>query len=385
MGQGTHQIEASYQIVTPMFLGDGDAKRVADAIRPPSVKGALRFWWRAMAWSRLYDGNEASTLKKVHREEAALFGAAADEKSGGQGKFLLQVESDVKTTGRPNNIDSGQAYLLGQGLHHFRNGPTRDALISGSFPLRLRLRPRVSDEQRRQLADTLLLFGLLGGLGSRSRRGGGSVSITDLQGDHEGRQTPADRNTYFDTLRSLLNGSQAYPGIPPYSAFSTQTRIDVSDTDSSATALLSRAGEEMQLFRSFGRKNKVNGKKAEQNFRDDHDLIFRAINREEKSNQLPRRTVFGLPHNYFFSSIKKKMDIAPSDAGRTRRASPLLVHIQALPNGQCLLVQTMMIARFLPKGSKINRGKFPVPAPDPDWQVLHAYMDRFSMSEPLFP
>ena len=42
-------IEADYNIVTPMFIGGGD-KQEAPEIRPPSVKGALRFWWRALQW-----------------------------------------------------------------------------------------------------------------------------------------------------------------------------------------------------------------------------------------------------------------------------------------------------------------------------------------------
>lgn len=43
-----NKITASYRIVTPMFIGD--AKQEASGISPTSVKGALRFWWRALNW-----------------------------------------------------------------------------------------------------------------------------------------------------------------------------------------------------------------------------------------------------------------------------------------------------------------------------------------------
>lgn len=42
------KITATYRIVTPMFVGD--ANQQATEISPQSVKGALRFWWRALNW-----------------------------------------------------------------------------------------------------------------------------------------------------------------------------------------------------------------------------------------------------------------------------------------------------------------------------------------------
>jgi hypothetical protein len=41
-------LQATYRIVTPMFIGDAEQK--ATDLRPPSIKGALRFWWRALNW-----------------------------------------------------------------------------------------------------------------------------------------------------------------------------------------------------------------------------------------------------------------------------------------------------------------------------------------------
>jgi len=44
------EIKATYKIVTPMFLGGADHE---EEIRVPSIKGALRFWWRALAWGAI--------------------------------------------------------------------------------------------------------------------------------------------------------------------------------------------------------------------------------------------------------------------------------------------------------------------------------------------
>lgn len=96
------KISATYRIVTPMFIGD--AEQQASDISPTSVKGALRFWWRALNWGRClqHEGNnQAAALSFLHAQEAALFGGLPEtvkdeqsgdkRQSGGQGAFLLRV------------------------------------------------------------------------------------------------------------------------------------------------------------------------------------------------------------------------------------------------------------------------------------------------------
>ena len=75
------EIEATYRVVTPMFCGGADPERRAE-LRLPSFKGVLRFWWRALAWTRL-DGD----LGRIRREEDALFGSAG----GGRSRVLMRL------------------------------------------------------------------------------------------------------------------------------------------------------------------------------------------------------------------------------------------------------------------------------------------------------
>jgi CRISPR-associated protein Cmr1 len=74
-------LEATYRIVTPMFIGDAEQK--ATDLRPPSIKGTLRFWWRALNWGKylkLAKGDIAQALQTLHIQESQLFGIAAQEK-----------------------------------------------------------------------------------------------------------------------------------------------------------------------------------------------------------------------------------------------------------------------------------------------------------------
>ncbi len=350
--------------------------------------GALRFWWRALNWSRFLSSsgnNEIAALQNLHAQEARLFGIAATENAGGQGVFLLQVsKQNILVVDQPiQPLENGLLYLLGQGLATFKGGNSclRNAIRDkGEFCVKLIFKPRTVAEDVQQVSDAVLMFGLLGALGSRARHGLGSVAISQWSGPQKIAQT-ADE--YKALLSSLLKKAQA-SALPPYTAFSQQSRIDISKTHADGLKLLNAIGLEQQLYRSYGQKGKVNGQVAKQLFKVDHDLILHAT-QGEKPQKAPRRVVFGLPHNYFFSSTNGKADVNYAPGGQDgRRASPLLLHIHWVGD-QFLAVHTLLPAKFLPDGAQIrikSRGTAFV-NPNADWQVLHEYLNRFDARESI--
>ncbi|WP_020559171.1 type III-B CRISPR module RAMP protein Cmr1 [Thiofilum flexile] len=386
-----HIIRATYRIVTPMFIGDAEQK--ASGISPASVKGALRFWWRALNWGRIRSQiqSDREALQKLHEEEGTLFGTSAD--NGKAAQFTLQVFYSGNKTSDPKKPTNGIQYLLGQGLYHFGNGYLRPVLQSGStFEIQLQLQPKrygKSQEQylqqKSQLIDALLIFGLLGGLGSRARKGFGSVAIQSMSVDGSGIKIPSNSDEFL----KLVQAHRTRVSLPPFTAFSALTRIDMSlQGDGDPLVLLDKVGEQQQLYRSFGRadntgKHKVAGKPAEQNFKKDHDLVEKIIT-SKSATSIPQRSIFGLPHNYFFSSTKKKADFAPAMSECTRRTSPLLIHVHQFPDGKTAIVQSLFPAEFLPDNTilefKMQQGKANIHFNQQmiDWQVIHKYMDRFS-------
>ena len=52
------------EVITPMFLAGADGQ--TPELRPPSIKGAMRFWWRAV--------NGHLQLKDLKEKEAEIFG-----------------------------------------------------------------------------------------------------------------------------------------------------------------------------------------------------------------------------------------------------------------------------------------------------------------------
>src|ERR1017187_5301400 len=83
-------LTATYRVVTPMFLGGADPLREAE-LRVPSFKGALRFWWRALAWLR-----GIRDVAELRKQEAELFGNS--ETNVGQSKVLLRLSAHKSET-----------------------------------------------------------------------------------------------------------------------------------------------------------------------------------------------------------------------------------------------------------------------------------------------
>ena len=113
------------------------------------------------------------------------------------------------------------------------------------------------------------------------------------------------------------------------------------------------AGRELQRYRSWGRNGKVCGKPSEHNFKLDHDLMD-GVTKGHRPAAIPARSVFGLPHNYFFSSTGFKADLGLHMDERSRRASPLFIHVHQFPDGAALLLHLLLPARFLANGDTLE-------------------------------
>lgn len=166
-----NSITATFEIVTPMFLGDSDQK--ATAIRPTSIKGALRFWWRAM--------NGHLDLKMLAEKEAKLFGS-----TDGGGVFSLAVSSlgkfQVQTDWPPKDPNASSSSYMGYGLIQDKtNIEHREAIPAGlSFTVMLTFQSSINNEDKQSVQTAIEAFGLFGSLGSRARRGFGSVQISKI-------------------------------------------------------------------------------------------------------------------------------------------------------------------------------------------------------------
>jgi CRISPR-associated protein Cmr1 len=170
-------LAVSLEIVTPI-LGGGYRARTPDdidLIRVPTVRGHLRFWWRA-----LFAGRYPSAAA-LYAAETKLWGGPG----GGPGKapaVRSPVEVRIEVTGRGSEDDSDinpqrtdGAYVLFPARSERTQG--RDPIprrVGVAFKLTVSV-PAADFADVRAAVQAWILFG---GYGGRTRRGLGSLTVT---------------------------------------------------------------------------------------------------------------------------------------------------------------------------------------------------------------
>lgn len=422
-------LEATFRSTTPIFMAGAQARRLAE-IRIAGVKGVLRFWWRAQAWMRWQD------LGKVREQEAMIFGS-----TDAQSPVLFHLvpyQENSLPYGYRYQLDNPENGQNGEGLLYFGHGICERVDQAGAYNVRrgarstelrltraclpsklvftIKMIVRPCENQAvivQELEKALQLTGLLGGIGARTRRGFGSLTLIDLKGGEAPWVAPTNLEEFHACLHALnLFGAPEKPKtkktstrkksadsdansesdaqLPPYTAFSKHSRVLILQGNDGERPLemLDRIGKEMIRYRSWGTKGTVLGARAEKNFRNDHNLMLSAT-RGQRVRDYPQRIAFGLPQAYFFSSLRAGTFVAPSGHGHgrgtDRRASPLFIHIhQPEENLPPIAVLTFLPAPFLAADDSIQIGKLTrvkFKNEDDFWQPVHGFLDRLQSAE----
>lgn len=229
------RIEAKFQVVTPCFLGGANHEEEAE-LRLPSIKGALRFWWRALNYSQIAKGAQKRNngiIANLREKEGKLFGTSDQDQ--GQSSLIMRLSAksqkplEIKApeilrdeTGK--KVGKGAIYL-GYGVMNIKAQLTRPCLKT-PFEFTLQIGAK-EQEHLKDVLPALKLLGLLGGLGSKSRKGYGSLNLIELKGyGIDNWQKPANENDYENHLRELLRPALEYQQEPEISAFYySKTRI----------------------------------------------------------------------------------------------------------------------------------------------------------------
>jgi CRISPR-associated protein Cmr1 len=254
--------------ITPLFLGGAEPNDFAE-LRPPAIKGLLRFWYRAV-----------NPNYRNRTEEARIFGGTGATE--GQSTFRLQLESPIQekmgwdleryqrapfqkggSQGAPPK--NGLLYL---GFPLRLGGNDRKAIPPGtSFSVKIRFSTTPTEEIRKAVLSSWWLLGHFGGLGTRSRRGFGTVAlqgwecegqeIKDLPIAHKA-ESPKD---WITKVQTAVNTMRSWFGEFPddkidHTTIARETRLYLSiqgfKDDQSAKAwewALWRLGMDMQTFR----------------------------------------------------------------------------------------------------------------------------------------
>lgn len=367
------KIFANLIITTPIFLGGADNQSTAE-LRPTSIKGALRFWFRAINYGKYQD------YKKVKKAEDEIFGSTSS-----QSEFFLKLNSDdVKVEDDATKIKrlfaAPEIGYLGYGLYQDtrRQQSYRPYLIpEQTFTIELLLKPRIEDPLvSENLIKAIKALGLFGGLGSRNRRGFGSITLDSIFiNDKECYTAPNSREELKKAFEDFYSSLELSKNIPEYTAFSKNNRTIILGEFNDYKDALKTVGAAMMYFR--------------RNCSKDTKIVIDALMGIDIRKH-PERVVFGLPHNYFIRDKGKVSINSIIGSEETRRASPLFIKIISIKedgNTKYTPVITVFPSEFLPKDGKISLNgerekglkiRPKILEPNVSFDLINKFMNTFS-------
>jgi CRISPR-associated protein Cmr1 len=120
-----------------------------------------------------------------------------------------------------------------------------------------------SQEDIDSIEQVLYVFGLLGGLGSRARRGFGSVSLTEFQRNKEAvKNLSYTKQQYQQVIDELLAEYQKVIEYPPYTVFSKKSLFKFITINTDARQVHNKIGLEYKNFRLGFKKSDKSKKRA---------------------------------------------------------------------------------------------------------------------------
>jgi len=179
------RLDFECEVITPMFISGADTNTVE--LRTASIKGALRFWWRA-----LY-GREFSSIDKMKEAEGKLFG---DTEQKSKLRIYIDISDPFEISG--DNLINGKTFqvhghqlsifdYLAFGLCEYdknRHGniyKRKHIKPNSKFILHLEFnKSNDSNHELNQILKALSCLNSFGGLGAKSRNGFGCINIKPL-------------------------------------------------------------------------------------------------------------------------------------------------------------------------------------------------------------
>ncbi|GAB6134915.1 type III-B CRISPR module RAMP protein Cmr1 [Thermococcus prieurii] len=355
--------EATFELetITPLFMRGADQRKAE--FRSASIKGVMRWWFRALAGN--YFGNNIAKLREA---ECRVFGCAG---SGGTRRSAVIVEVEpVESDGEYSPKSEYESYFWFSQTG--RN--SRGAVLPG-LTLTITLEGR--DEDSLKLAVLSLWAALhLGGFGSRSRKFGGSLFPKgEPEGDVSldipfvpGENVKEFYKGVFGGKRNITSefskilgdmgfkqGSQ-YEGLPGYPILNREhSLIVVGNPKEDVSEVIKDVGEWYLGTAGDGDKFEGGFRFKYANRRIPHTIHKKYQQGEERIGSIDaaseRRPFLGLPIPFYKSFGRESVKFTVDHRNANRRASGLLFTVNAVRSQNATEyypVITLFRYKFLP-------------------------------------
>jgi len=356
------------EFITPAFIGGANHQA---ELRPASFVGLLRWWWRALKGE--------CDIEKLREEEVKIFGGIAKNPRKEEIKMAspvyLRLEGDVSKSEDLINeyrlswsFDRNRRALIGPhagvGYLYYsmvpkkkRNGQEekgREFIKVGS---KLSLTLIGKDEFLKHYIASLWALVFLGGVGARSRRGGGNLAVVG----YEPKDLPKDLEIFFTPTGDLykwlvenLKKAKELVGSP-------KTPCDkYGECECEYSTLPDPASSDFKLEVS---KKTFNTWYEALN---DIGKEFMRFRRENKQSVFDT-AVFG------FSVIRGKGLFVEAKEKIKRRSSPVIIKVVKNSEGKYQWMVLGLEGKFLPDGAKL---RFWEEAGEPNLGLIDMFFER---------
>ncbi|MGP8321782.1 MAG: type III-B CRISPR module RAMP protein Cmr1 [Methanosarcinaceae archaeon] len=366
-----YSVSFDLEMITPLFMAGADGK--TPELRPPSFKGMMRFWWRAMRAE-----NDIDTLAK---DEAKIFGGTG--KSEGKSKISIRISQknlkEGKNIKKYAEIQShpGVGYLL------YSTFMQKKEYFEHNSQFRLEISsPEIDSLHQAEAAFWLSVN--LGGFGTRARRGGGNLAVNNCRGkDDEHTILLKKRYMPSDNIQSFLA-----EGYKEAKKTITQYKTNRYSNLSEATIFIGQGHENWQKTLDSAGIPLMDYRAKK---RPDYDIFADYLTGSTNNNEL-ERVKFGLPLGGRFNNnpaVKgRSFNIAPKvDKKFTRRGSSLIIKIiknnNSKNNKPYVPVLVVLSGVFLPNNveliiketGKTKTKKKPIPKKYTHVDIIRNFID----------
>ncbi len=388
--------EATCKIVTPLFMGG--ASQQAE-LRTHSINGVLRWWFRVAGGSL--------------EDEKRIFGWAGETSNQGIVRIFIKnfdslqknkFSKEFDNKGRVRQ-DSGINYIgfsLDQRFSINQQDKIRREYIRENqrFNLKISFHPKATEDDIKKFFSALWLAFNLGNFGSRARRGFGAIKIEEIKE----KGSPITNNCYdlnfvpsgdleswikenLNKIKDFINPNERQD--IPYLFKNFEIYQIQKDNFNALGDWIKEVQKERQgryLKKSWS-GNRINNwfdlldfmgfiLMAFRSYRDpDYNNAKNILQGGKVSNSIFERAIFGLPLNFYFSSINRG-DMVHLKLGNDtlRRASPLMIKIIQTGTKQNEIsyegLFIIMKSTFMPANARLMFSKKEVNLPINIWQAL---------------
>lgn len=332
------------ETVTPLFLGGADPRGDPE-LRAPSLRGAMRYWFRALVGEQ--------DIERLAVKESAVFG---DQQRASPVRVAVRwnEEPPVKTWSPPQwppgtaGAGPGQVNGLVYLGFAFRPQPARRGIDVGwRFVVELSARDK---EALRQACAAWWVLCHVGGLGSRTRRGFGTIRIAAVEGSAVpdlglprmpfAAQTPKDLAAELSeglrTVATALGVGQAV-NRPSYTILRREAAVAfvLGQTWPTWHAALREVGAQMAQVR--------------QGMQPTMATVLSPPHGQQLAFERP---AFGLPIVYYSPQTRQSVTLEATSI--SRRASPLIIRPLRLADGHYAVLLAASRAAFWPPNTRLK-------------------------------